>query len=126
MESWEENNTSMQLLLRDKIFLCIFSISTVLAMLIILHDGISAQVDDLVDRDIHDSVVRTLQQSAESQKVEAGVVIASMASAIGILYINGRKDIRASRAVIAKLATALENLPCRPNLCTDCDSIREP
>lgn len=79
----------------------------------------SAASSDSIDRDVHDSVVRTLQEETKTQRVEAGVIICSMASAIALLYINGRKDMKATRVVIARLASALDKLPCRPDLCTN-------
>jgi len=72
-----------------------------------------------VDRDIHDQVVRTIQDEGKAFKLEAGIIITSMASAIGILYLNGRKDLKESRRVIARLASALDHLPCKPELCTN-------
>ena len=100
----------------DKMFLSVFAVAVTVSMCIFLRVGYGS---DGFDAAGHDSVIQAMGKRIEAQRYEAGIIIASMASAIGILYVNGRKDMRASRIVINRLASALERLPCRPELCTD-------
>jgi hypothetical protein len=81
------------------------------------RSGISAPIDS-TDKDVHDTMINTLNNN-KTQRIETGVIIGSMASAIMLLYVNGRKDMKATRIVINRLAHALERLPCRPELCND-------
>lgn len=106
----------MRLQPMDRIFLLVFAISVTVSMCAFLRVGVGAEG---IDRDVHESVVRALQSQVEAQRYEAGIIIASMASAITLLYVNGRKDLRASRMVIDRLAAALDRLPCRPEMRTD-------
>jgi len=101
---------------QDRVVAVSFILALSVSMFVFFRAGITAEV---LDRDIHDQVVRTIQEEGKAFKLEAGIIITSMASAIGILYINGRKDLRESRRVIARLAAALDHLPCRPDLCTN-------
>jgi hypothetical protein len=100
----------------DRIFLLVFGIAVTVSMCAFLRVSVGAEG---IDRDVHESVVRALESQIEAQRYEAGIIIASMASAITLPYVNERKDRCASRAVISRLATALDRLPCRPELCTN-------
>lgn len=101
---------------QDRTAISAFVIALSVSMSVFLRAGTTGEG---VDRDIHDQVVRTIQDEGKAFKLEAGIIITSMASAIGILYLNGRKDLKESRRVIDRLASALDHLPCKPELCTN-------
>ena len=96
---------------RDIAFLFVFSIAVTVSMCAFFRVGAS---EDSIDRDGHEAAIRSLENQKKEQRYEAGIIIASMASAISMLYINGRKDLQASRAVMARLASAIDRLPCHP------------
>ena len=111
-----KNSGEVMLDVQDRTTIFVFIVAVSVSMVVFLRAGIT---DDAVDRDIHDQVVRTIQDEGKAFKLEAGIIITSMASAIGILYLNGRKDLKESRRVFGRLASALERLPCQPDLCAN-------
>jgi hypothetical protein len=100
---------------QDRTAILAFVIALSVSMFVFLRAGTTGEG---VDRDIHDQVVRTIQEEGKAFKLEAGIIITSMASAIGILYLNGRKDLKESRRIFDRMALALERLPCQPDLYT--------
>lgn len=76
---------------------------------------------DGIDRATHDSMMRMyedaldrMQSNRNSERVEFGIVVSALAATCAALYLNSRKDARSNRQVTARLAEALERLPCRP------------
>jgi len=110
-----KNSGEVMLDVQDRTTIFVFIVAVSVSMVVFLRAGIT---DDAVDRVIHDQVVRTIQDEGKAFKLEAGIIITSMASAIGILYLNGRKDLKESRRIFDRMALALEHLPCHPDLYT--------
>lgn len=78
---------------------------------------------DGVDRASHDLVVGELKAQADKQasafsieRAELGAAIAALAATCLVLYRNARADARKNREVITRLTTAIEGLPCKPDL----------
>lgn len=62
--------------------------------------------------DIHKDMIEQLQSQVMWLRAEAGVIITTMASALGALYMNSRRDGKASREALRELSSVLRERPC--------------